>query len=130
MANLLAAVGETSISPFATVVSYLFALVLVLFLAYASTKFLSRLNFGKIRNRHITLLDKFFISADKSLFLIRVEKRFYLISSDKGGLKVLDKLREEDLPSYGKEAEDRNEEGIATPKLGSFAEKLMSKRKN
>ncbi len=127
----LAQLGSDPISPLLQVFSYLGIVILVLILAYLSTKFLTRLNFSKMQNRNIKLLDKFFISSDKSIYLIKVEKKVYLLSSDKTGLRLLDTLNEEELPSYfsDENIDYNNKRKDYTNKLSSFAEKLKSKQK-
>ncbi len=127
----LAQLGADPISPLVKVFSYLGIVIFVLFLAYLSTKFLTRLNFSKMQNRNIKLLDKFFISSDKSILLIKVEKKVYLLSSDKTGLRLLDTLNEEDVPSYfnDENIDYKNKRKDYTNNLSSFAEKLRTKQK-
>ncbi len=119
-----------SISPFAEGLTYLGAVLLVLFLAYMSTKFLSRMNFSNVKNKHIKLIDKFFISSDRSILLFKVEKKVYLIASDKTGLKILDSLSEEEIPTYiAEEKKTKMKTDGANSPLSSFAEKLKNKQK-
>ncbi len=125
----LAEAGVNSISPFAKAFSYLGAVLFVLFLAYLSTKFLANLNFSNVKNKHIKLIDKFFISADRSILLIKVDKKIYLVASDKTGLTILDNLSEDDLPSYFDEINNIEEKGSQHKKLASFADMLKNKRK-
>lgn len=121
-----AKLSETSVSPFVSILSYLIAVIFVLFLAYLAMKFLSRLQFGRTTERHIHLLDKFFVSADKSIFLVKVDEKFYLISSDKQGLRLLDKLDKNDINMQmrpeGKNLKHDGEKGS----VGSFLDVLKS----
>ncbi len=130
MVNFLDA-GVSYISPFAKTLSYLGAVIFVLFLAYLSTKFLSRLNISNVKNKNMRLVDKFFISSDRSILLFKVEKKFYLMASDKTGLKVLDILSEEDLPSYqmDEKADDTESSNYLKNKSSMFSELLKSKQK-
>ncbi len=108
-----------SVSPIVEALSYLGAVLLVLFLAYISTKYLLRFSLGKVKSNKIRLIDRFFVDNSKSLLLFKVEKNVYLISSDKNGLQMLDKLGEVELE------EETNEEHVL-----SFKEKLQRKRKD
>ncbi len=127
----LAEAGVSNISPFVKAFSYLGAVLLVLFLAYLSTKFLANLNFSNVKNKHIKLVDKFFISSDRSILLIKVASKFYLVASDKTGLKILDNLSEDDLQTYFDAVDDTESKNSSKQngKFASFAELLKNKQK-
>ncbi len=120
-------ISTDSISSFARVVSYLIAVLFVLFLAYVSTRLLGKARIGKIKGNQIHLIDKFFVSSDKALLLVKLGENYYFMSSDKSGLKILDKVDEEDLPNLRYETEKK----VSASKLkeGSFLDKLNNKRK-
>ncbi len=126
MANLLL-LTQDSFSPFAKAVSYLIAVLFVLFLAYISTRILGRAKLGKIKGNQIQLIDKFFISSDKVLLLVKIGNNFYFIGSDKTGMRLLDNLKEEDLPDLKLDIDSSSQDKKMAS--ASFLDKLNSSRK-
>lgn len=72
---------------------YLVILSLAMFiaLAYITTVLLKRSRYvGKGRNIHV--VERFYLSPDKMLFIVQIGEQYYLMSSDKHGMKMMDKL--------------------------------------
>ncbi len=71
---------------------FLFASVLIIFLAYLTTKYIST-RFGTGYNaKNIKLIEKLNIGADKSLVLIKLDNNYYLLFVSKNSVEVIDKL--------------------------------------
>jgi flagellar biogenesis protein FliO len=72
---------------------YLVILSLAMFvaLAYISSILIKRSKFvGKGRNIHV--IERFYIASDKMLMIVKVGEIHYLMSSDKNGMNIVDKL--------------------------------------
>ncbi len=68
------------------------SLAMFIALAYVTTVILkkSKLSGGKGRNIHV--VERFYLSADKILMIVLVGEVYYLMSYDKTGMKLMDKL--------------------------------------
>ncbi|MBI9011931.1 MAG: flagellar biosynthetic protein FliO [Clostridiales bacterium] len=68
------------------------SLTMFIALAYVTTVILkrSKLSGGKGRNIHV--VERFYLSADKILMIVLVGEVYYLMSYDKTGMKLMDKL--------------------------------------
>ncbi len=68
-------------------VVFLFGLVLAL--AYVSTRFLGRKLISLGSSRHLRLLDQLPLGSNRSVFLIEVQGRVFLVGSAEGGVSLL-----------------------------------------
>lgn len=64
----------------------------VIFLAYLTTKFLSKTKLNGLNGKNIKIIERVNISTDKYLMIIELNNEFYFISSDKSSIILLDKL--------------------------------------
>jgi flagellar biogenesis protein FliO len=62
-----------------------------LLLLWAVSKYLTKRQGVNIRQKNIKIIERIAISADKFLFLIELDGLYYLISSDKSGMRLIDK---------------------------------------
>jgi flagellar biogenesis protein FliO len=72
---------------------YLVILSLAMFvaLAYITSVLIKRSRFvGKGRNIHV--IERFYLASDKMLMIVKVGEIHYLMSSDKNGMRMVDKL--------------------------------------
>jgi flagellar biogenesis protein FliO len=66
---------------------------MIIALAYVTSILLKRSKFvGRGRNIHV--VEKFYLASDKMLMIVKISDTYYLMSNDKTGLKMLDKLDE------------------------------------
>jgi ABC-type cobalt transport system substrate-binding protein len=88
-------------------------------LAYVTTVLFKKSKFvGKGRN--INVVERFYLASDKMLLIVKVGEDFYFMSSDKTGMKLIDKL-DEFTP---------NEKEILEPKFSEILQKIkMNKDK-
>ncbi len=72
---------------------YLVILSLVMFvvLAYVTSILIKRSKLGG-KGKNIHVIERFYLSADKILMIIKVGEVYYLMSYDKTGMKMMDKL--------------------------------------
>ncbi len=54
--------------------------------------FMFRKNFKNNFTKNMNIVDKMYISADKCIFIILVNNDYYMMSWDKSGIKLIDKL--------------------------------------
>lgn len=78
---------------------YLGLVALVIVLAYLTTRLVSKGYMRGLKSRELELIDKLILSPDKSLALVRLkaEHKVYLISLDKTGVNLIDKLEDTNL---------------------------------
>lgn len=95
------------------------SLAMLAALAYITTILLKRSKFvGKGRNIHV--VERFYLASDKILMIIKVGEAYYLMSSDKSGLKLVDKLEDIAL----------KEQTLDQPKFSDILDKIkMNKEK-
>ncbi len=72
-------------------VRYIIVATVFLLLLWAVSKYLTKRQGVNIRQKNIKIIERIAISADKFLFLIELDGLYYLISSDKSGMRLIDK---------------------------------------
>lgn len=96
---ILARLNETSdlkesFSNYSNMTSYyvlVFAVLFVILLAFATTKWLARSRYGG-GGQNMKLIERMYIASDKVLLIVEVSGRYYLLSQDKTGIKKIDQL--------------------------------------
>lgn len=68
------------------------ASILIIILAYFTTKLVSGGFNSKIASRNIKFIEKMPLGVDKSLILIELDNHFYLMYLSKNGAQLIDKL--------------------------------------
>lgn len=73
---------------------YLVVLTLAMFiaLAYMTTVVVKKSKLTGGKGKNIQIVEKFYLSTDKILMIVLVGNIYYLMSYDKTGLKMMDKL--------------------------------------
>jgi len=79
------------------VVGYIAFVVVFIALAFYTTKYISGAYTKGTSSRNIKLIERVNLAADKSLWLIQLGENYYLASSDKKGIHLIDKLSKDDL---------------------------------
>lgn len=72
-------------------VKYIIVATVFLLLLWGLSKYLTKRQGITIRQKNIKVIERIAISADKFLFLIELDGLYYLISSDKSGMRLIDK---------------------------------------
>lgn len=72
-------------------VKYIIVATVFLLLLWALSKYLTKRQGVTVRQKNIKVIERIAISADKFLFLIELDGLYYLISSDKSGMRLIDK---------------------------------------
>ncbi|OJV64680.1 MAG: hypothetical protein BGO41_13850 [Clostridiales bacterium 38-18] len=72
-------------------VKYIIVATVFLLLLWALSKYLTKRQGVTIRQKNIKVIERVAISADKFLFLIELDGLYYLIGSDKNGMRLIDK---------------------------------------
>lgn len=109
----------------------LLAIGLVLFLAYAFTRFAAgRGTLGKLRlrNRRITILEQVPVGRDQKLLLVRLGERFYFLGTAQGSVTCLREVPEDEAARWAQE----DASGGPAEKNMSFQEavrKVLEQRK-
>ena len=71
-----------------------FSFVLVLLLAYFTTKILAKSKIIGIKGKNIQVIERVMLSNDKQLLIVKLNDKYYFLSSDKNNVNLLDKLEE------------------------------------
>ena len=89
--------------PFLKIFFYLVVLILVLVLAYYTTRILGRGIYGKQESKHMQVLDRMAVGRDSYLLVVRIQDRILLMGVSPSGI-----VRLEELDTYDKKnpAED------------------------
>jgi len=72
-------------------IRYIIVATVFLFLLWGLSKYLTKRHFVGLREKNIKVVERVAISNDKFLYLIELDKIFYLIGSDKSGMVMIDK---------------------------------------
>lgn len=86
------------------VVVILLAFILVLALAYFSTRFFGKKLTGT-RNRNLRIIETLPLGVDRYLYLIHAGKKYYLFYSGKKGLELVTEVELEEEPEYIEDSE-------------------------
>jgi flagellar biogenesis protein FliO len=68
------------------------SLLLVVILAYLTTRFLAKARQGVSRGKNMAVIERLYLSADKHLLIVSVGDEYVLMSQDKSGLKLVKTL--------------------------------------
>lgn len=72
--------------------AYLLLFVVILGFAYWTTRFVGQAYQRSNPGSHIQVVDRRLVAQDKSVTVIKVNERFYVLYSDRNGCVVLDQL--------------------------------------
>ena len=84
---------------FVEVIGLLAVFALVLLLSYFTTKFIGKKYSGGNRNRTMKVIETLPLGLDRSLYLILVGKKCFLLYSSKKGLELVSEIEMEGLPT-------------------------------
>ncbi len=88
--------------------TYLLVILVVVFLAYYSTKMLSKVNLFSGSTKYMKVIDKLAISNDKSIILISVNDRVEMIGVDKNSMIKIDDFDGKDFDIDSVEVESKS----------------------
>ncbi len=83
-------------------------LLLVLFAAYFTSKLVSKLKLGQLTNSNFKVIDTFQVASNKSLMIVKVGKKYILISITKEQVQYLTDLDEDEINLKVNDTEERN----------------------
>lgn len=91
-----------------TAIGTLIVVVLILYLAYVSTKFIGRGVGIKARSGCMRIRDQIAMGRDRSVAIVQIGTRFFLVGITASQISLLSELEEEDLiPFQDPEAEEK-----------------------
>lgn len=73
-------------------VAVIFASILIIILAFFTTRLISGGYKHSISNKNLKYIEKLPLGVDKSLVLVQLENHFYLMYVGKNGMQLIDKL--------------------------------------
>lgn len=97
-------------------IKYIIVATVFLFLLWGVSKFLTKRQFVGFRNKNIKVIERIAITNDKFLFLVELDGVHYMISSDKSGMRLIDKREHLNIESSMP----------VEPQTGAFFEQLKS----
>jgi flagellar biogenesis protein FliO len=83
---------------FLMILSFIF----VIALAFITTKWLSNTKFAGVKGKNMRVIERMFLASDKQLLIVEICKVYYLMSLDKTGIKMIDKL--DNIPEIQQES--------------------------
>lgn len=72
-------------------------LAVILFAAYYTSKFIGKMKLGQLKNSNFTVIDTYKIAPGKMLQIVKVGKKYLLISVAKDSINFIADLNETDL---------------------------------
>ena len=66
--------------------------LIVILLAYVTTRFLAKSRQGASRGKNMQVIERLYLSADKHLLIVKVGDDYFLMSQDKSGVRLVNKL--------------------------------------
>lgn len=80
-----------------SLVGYAIFVIAMIVLAYLTTKFVANLYSKGLNSRNIKVLEKIYLAADKSLWLVELGNKIYFVYADKNGMTKLDTLNRDEI---------------------------------
>ncbi len=74
------------------VLMYVIAIVVIVVLAYFTTRFVGKVYSFGFKSRYLKLVDRVTIPPDKMIVLVEFADKLYLLASDKSGVSLIDTL--------------------------------------
>lgn len=78
----------------------LFSVILILFLSYWFTKYIGTKTMKIRASGHMQIVDRLSISQDKSIVILKVEKKYYLLSLSQSGIHLIKELDDIDEHTF------------------------------
>lgn len=75
---------------YAIVMGFLF----IILVAYGTTRWLSKSRFSGAKGKNMQVIERMYLASDKMLIIVLIDKTYYLMSQDKVGIKLIDKLQD------------------------------------
>lgn len=89
--SILAIGSSNSSSDTLFTIRYIIVATVFLFLLWGFSKYLTKRHFVGLREKNIKVIERVALSNDKFLYLIELDHIYYLVSSDKSGMTMIDK---------------------------------------
>lgn len=102
---------------------------IILLLCYFTTRFLGKKSLGRAKNKHMRVLETLSLGIDKSLYLILIEKKYFLFLSNKKGLELVSEVT---IDNQIEDSETENENAASVFEFSRIFEKysgLSNKQK-
>lgn len=77
---------------FLGMVLYVIAVVIIIVLAYFTTRFVARFYSFSNKTKYIKILDRVVLAPDRSIVLLEFSGKVYMIGNDKNGVNLLDAI--------------------------------------
>jgi flagellar biosynthetic protein FliO len=71
--------------------SVMFAFLVIIIIAWFSTRWLLKGRFNQT-GKNMQVIERMYLSSDKFLMIVLVHDTYYLLSQDKSGIRLIDKL--------------------------------------
>ena len=76
---------------------FIFVVVLILILAYFSTRYIGK-GIGHYQNsRYMRIIDRIFIGQDKAILIIKIGERYCLFATSQSGIQLLMEFSKEEI---------------------------------
>lgn len=97
-------------------IKYVVVVTVFLFLLWGVSRYLTKRQHLTFKEKNIKVVERVALSSDKYLYLIELDQVYYLVSSDKSGMSLIDKREHLNI-----ETTKRQE-----PQTGAFFDQLKS----
>jgi flagellar protein FliO/FliZ len=127
----LLALNKPVIHPLFSVIKFFILLLIffaVLFLAYYTTKLISKKSAYLMKNKNIRIIERAPLTIDKSIVIVNIGEIYYLIGVGKQSMELLDKIHKEDIEIILDDMNDQHE--VPSNKFKFYLENFLNKYKN
>ena len=109
---------------FVKLISYSFIFMIILAAAYLTTRYVGKKSVAVIGGRNIQIIEKLVLGIDKSLYIVKVGERFYLLAASKQNLELLTEVRKEEI----KLAPQNSQDSAIFPSFDMYLKKITKKQ--
>lgn len=111
---------------FFSFIVYLLILGSILFLAYVITRYIAMKAGRSLRGRNIKIIESVSLGIDRGLFLVKVGKQLFLLSSTNKGIELLTSVNGEDIEETAGEPDGLPTGTVIAEKFSKYLESVRS----
>ena len=79
------------------IISSILIVIGVLILAYLSSKYIGKMNLKQANSKHMQIIERVFINQDKTLMIVKIFQKYYVVSSTNQSISLLFELSLEEV---------------------------------
>ncbi|AOT68268.1 FliO/MopB family protein [Geosporobacter ferrireducens] len=109
---------------FVKLISYSFIFLMIVAAAYFTTRYVGRKSAAVIGGRNIQIIEKVVLGLEKSLYIVKVGERFFLLAAGKQNVELLTEVRKEEI----NQAPEGSQGSMIFPSFDTYLKKFSKKQ--